>query len=257
MNKLNLTEISKNISKTMSKNAPAILTGVGIAGMVGTTIMAVRATPKALARIDEVKKNAEDGKVPIRVIVKATWKYYVPAAVTGITSAACLIRANSINTRRNAALVTAYNLSKTAFAEYKDKVIETIGETKEQVVRDKIAQDKVDRDPVKSNEVIITKGGQTLCYDGVFGRYFYSDRDTIMRAANRLNRKLNSFMYVSLNEFYSELGLNPTEIGRAMGWKCDDGEVEIFFSTAVAEDGRPCLVMEYNIMPDYDFDKIV
>jgi hypothetical protein len=257
MSKFNLAEATKNLQVKMSRNAPAILTGVGIIGMVGTTIMAVKATPKALKSVEAKKNELQEEKLHPIEVIKVTWKYYIPAAVTGVTSAACLIRANSISTRRNAALVTAYNLSKTAFAEYKDKVIETIGENKEQVVRDKIAQDKVDKDPVSSNEVIITNGGQTLCYDGVFGRYFYSDRDSIQRAANRINRKLNSYMYVSLNEFYNELGLNRTDIGDLLGWKSDDGEVEIFFSTTIAEDGRPALVMSFNIVPEYDFDKIV
>ena len=257
MSKFNLVEANKCLKEVLVKHAPSILTGVGIAGMVGTTIMAVKATPKALASIEEKKEELQVEKLPVVEAVKATWKFYIPAVVTGATSVACLVRANSINTRRNAALVTAYNLSKTAFAEYKDKVIETIGESKEQTVRDKIAQDKVDRDPVSSNEVIITNGGQTLCYDGVFGRYFYSDRDSIQRAVNRINRKLNSYMYVSLNEFYNELGLNRTDIGDLLGWKSDDGEVEIFFSTTIAEDGRPALVMSFNIVPEYDFDKIV
>lgn len=41
----------------MKKHSPEILTGIGIAGMITTTVMAVRATPKALILIEEKKTN--------------------------------------------------------------------------------------------------------------------------------------------------------------------------------------------------------
>ena len=172
------------------------------------------------------------------------------------TSMACLICSNSVSSRRNAALATAYNLSHTALTEYKDKVVETIGEKKEELVREAIAKDKIENDPVSGHEVIITDKGTTLCYDGVFGRYFVSDIDTIKRAINRINRELVTCMYVSLNEFYTEIGLKPTNIGYDLGWNIDDGEIEVNFDTQIAEDGRPCLVITYNVSPKYNFNKL-
>lgn len=46
MNKQVITNTLKSLQKTMRKHSPAILTGIGIAGMVATTVMAVRATPR-------------------------------------------------------------------------------------------------------------------------------------------------------------------------------------------------------------------
>ena len=37
----------------LKKYSPQILTGIGITGMIATTVTAVRATPKALRLIDE------------------------------------------------------------------------------------------------------------------------------------------------------------------------------------------------------------
>lgn len=119
MNKQVITNTLKSLQKTMRKHSPAILTGIGIAGMVATTVMAVRATPKALRMVDD--KEIEDGKrLTTSEIIKTTWKCYIPAAVTGVCSAACIIGASSISARRNAALVTAYTISETALKEYKD-----------------------------------------------------------------------------------------------------------------------------------------
>ena len=255
MGKLSLKNMTSDIKTTMVKNAPGILVGVGIVGMAGTTILAVKATPKAITLIEAKKKELEvESLTPVET-VKTTWKCYIPAAVTGVMSTACLIGASSVSARRNAALATAYNLTKVALNDYKDAVVETIGEKKEQVVRDTVAKKKVERDPVQNTEVIVTERGTTLCYDAVFGRYFRSDIDTIKRAVNTLNRSIVSSMYASLNEFYDEIGLPPIEIGDKLGWNIDDGQVEVDFSSQLATDGTPCLVISFNVAPDYGYSK--
>lgn len=255
MGKLSLKNMASDVKSTMVKNAPGILVGVGIVGMVGTTILAVRATPKAIKLIENKKRELEvDSLTPVET-VKTTWKCYIPAAVTGVTSTACLIGASSVSARRNAALATAYNLTKVALNDYKDAVVETIGEKKEQVVRDTVAKKKIEQDPVTNTEVIVTERGTTLCYDAVFGRYFRSDIDTIKRAVNELNRSIVSSMYASLNEFYDEIGLPPIEIGDKLGWNMDDGQIEVDFSSQLAADGTPCLVISFNVAPDYGYSK--
>lgn len=255
MGKLSLKNMASNIKTTMVKNTPGILVGVGIVGMVSTTILAVRATPKAMLLIEAKKKELDvESLTPVET-VKTTWKCYIPAAVTGAMSTACLIGASSVSARRNAALATAYNLTRVALNDYKDAVVETIGEKKERVVRDVVAKKKVERDPVTSTEVIVTERGTTLCYDGVFGRYFRSDIDTIKRAVNELNRSIVSSMYASLNEFYDAIGLPPVEIGDKLGWNVDDGQIEVDFSSQLATDGTPCLVISFNVAPDYGYSK--
>lgn len=253
MNSSGVTKFFKNVKLTMEKHSPEILTGIGIAGMIGSTILAIKATPKAVKLCEQVKREKEE---PTKLdYVKATWKCYIPTVVTGATSVACLVGASSVSARRNAALATAYKLSETAFVEYKDKVIETLGENKEKTIKDKVAKEKIEKNPVSGNEVIITEKGTTLCYDGLFGRYFKSDIDAIKRAENAINRLIVSYEYASLNDFYRELGLGPVEIGEHLGWKLDDGQIEIDFSSQLADDGTPCLVILYNVVPKYDYYK--
>ena len=256
MNKIDLSKFTNGIRNTLTKHGPEILTGIGISGMVTTTVLAVKVTPKALMIMQDAEHEKGDALTGTEK-VKACWKCYIPAAVTGATSIACLIGASSVHAKRNAVLATAYKLSETAYSEYKDKVIETIGEKKERVVKDKIAKDKIDRDPVENSEVIITEKGNTLCYDGLFGRYFKSDIDTIKRAMTEINRKIVVHMYASLNEFYRELNLSPVEIGDSLGWNIDDGTIEVDFSSQLAKDGTPCVVVEYNVAPKYQFSRFL
>ena len=255
MNKPNLSKIAKSVRMTISKHSPEILTGIGIAGMVTTTVMAVKATPKAIILIEERKNNDDVAKLTFIETVKTAWTCYIPAAVTGGLSIACLVGASSVNVRRNAALATAYTLSESALKEYQGKVIETIGEKKEQSVRDAVAKDRIDRNPVSSREVIITERGNTLCYDVISGRYFKSDIDKLKKAENELNRQMRDEMYISLNEFYYEIGLNPTSIGDDLGWNIDHGYIELNFSSQLADEGTPCLVIDYRVAPRYEYNR--
>ena len=149
MNKQAIANTLKSLQKTMRKHSPAILTGIGIAGMAAAAVMAVRATPKALRMVDD--REIEDGKrLTTSEIVKTTWKCYIPAAVTGVCSAACIIGASSISARRNAALVTAYTISETALKEYKDKAVEVVGPKKEQAIRDAVAKEQLEQAGVRA-----------------------------------------------------------------------------------------------------------
>ena len=275
MNKTNVTAFFKNVQNVLAKHSPEILTGIGIAGLLATTVLAVKATPKALKCIDEEKKKQndillEDAKAkgeeiceqitnlkPIDV-VKVTWKCYIPAAVTGLGSVACIIGASSVNAKRNAALATAYALSETALKEYQDKVVETIGEKKEQVIREQIDKDHIERNPVTKVDVIDTRKGNTLCYDYYSGRYFYSDIEEVKKAVNIINSALLRDDYVSLNELYDEMGLPRNGIGDSVGWnvsRIGRDLVRARISSQVTDDGRPAIVLSCEPSPTHTYTK--
>lgn len=258
MSKFNLARLCKDVQTLVSRHSPELLTGIGIAGMVTTTILAVRATPKALQLIDNKKDEldiAKDEKLTPIETIKTTWKCYIPAVVTGVTATGCLIGANSVNAKRNAALAAAYNLSATALSEYKEKVIETIGEKKEQGIRAKIAEDKLNNDPVDRAKVIVTGSGTTRFYDDISKRRFMSSIDKIKNARNDLNaRMLEGEDFVSLNDFYYEIGLEPIGYGDEVGWNVYSGRkgmIAISLDSAIVDtDGEPCIVLEYGVGPE-------
>lgn len=252
MNTKGFNLFAQKVFRSIQKHSPEILMSVGIGGMITSTILAVRATPKALILLEQRKKESEEELKPLDY-VKTTWKCYIPAVISGLGGAACLIFSNSVNARRNAALTTAYAISETALKEYQEKVIETIGEKKEQTVRDAIAKTKIDNNPVEKREVIITNSGDTLCYDAISGRYFKSDIEKIRKSVNELNKRMLEEMYISLNDFYYELGLEGISIGEDLGWNVNKGLIDLVFSSHLATDETPCLVIDYRVPPKYDF----
>lgn len=254
MNKANLAKIASNLKFSLVKHSPEILTGIGIAGMLATTVLAVKATPKALRHIETAKEEKQDDLTPVET-VKTCWKCYIPATVTGVTSVACLIGGARVSNKRNAALAAACTLSETALREYREKVVETIGEKKEQVVRDAVAKERIEKTHTQDLEIIDTGAGETRCYDWYTDRKFKSDIEKIKNAVNELNSQLLSDGYVNLNDFYYALGLHSAGIGDTLGWSYNrDGLVKLSLSSQL-DDGVPVMVVDFQIAPHYGYDK--
>lgn len=273
MNKQNVTNFINSAKNELTKRSPEILTGIGIAGMVTTTVLAVKATPKAIELIEDEKRSqnyelckeaerlgnptcSQIGKLKPIEVVKIAWKPYVPAMITGTVSIACLIGASSVNARRNAALATAYQLSATALSEYKEQVVETIGEKREKTIREKVAQKKLDDNPIDTSKIIVTGSGDVLFVEPVSMRTFTSDVQKVREIINDLNERMMVGMeeYISLSEFYDELGLSRTNISDDIGWNLGkDGAIKCEFHACVTDDGKPAFMLDYHIAPRRDF----
>ena len=256
MSKEGLKRTIKSAGRVLTKYSPGILTGIGITGMIGATFMAVKATPKALYLIETKKEESEVEELTPVETIKTCWKCYIPATLTTVVSAVCLIGASTVSAKRNAALATAYSISEAALREYQEKVVEVVGEKKEKAVRDAVAKNQIERDPVtKSEVVIIDSNSNTLCYEPLSGRYFKSTIDKIKKAEIKLDRQMIQEMYVSLNDFYWEIGLDGTDLGDQMGWNLSKGYMDLSFSSQLADDGTPCAVIVYGIPPVYDYQR--
>lgn len=249
-------KILNQLSNFASDKAPAILTGVVIFTSFSAIVAAVEETPKAMKLIEAKKKQMHVEKLPKIEIVKTTWKNYAPSAILFSASVIALVGLNKEYGRRSAVLATALAASETALKDFTEKTMVKIGEKKTQEIRDAVIKDKIEANPVSDREVILTGKGKTLFFDPKSGRYFENDIEEIKRAVNELNRDLLSEMYMSLNDFYYAIGLKGTELGSEMGWNVnEEGLIDIGFSAQIAEDGRPCLALIYNVSPRYDYGK--
>ena len=251
------TNFINDSKKFLGKHSPEILTGIGIVGMGCSIVNAVIATPKAMTLVEQKKEQLDVNHLTPKETFLAVWKPYLPSALSFVASSACIIGASAVNYKRNAALGAAYALSERTLIRYRDKVIDTLGERKEREIRDKIAQDDVNNNQPSPKQVVVTSKGNTLCKDMISGRYFRSDIETIKQTINKLNRRLTYDHYISLNEFYGELGLDDIKNGDLMGWNLDNGLIEPNFNACITEENEPCIVFDVDISPKYDFDKLI
>lgn len=256
MNKADVLKFFNSTKAKISKHSPEILIGFAIVSGGTAIVLAVKETPKALKRIEDKKQEYQVDKLSPLDTVKTVWPCYIPSALAFAFATGCAIGSQSIHVKRNAALATAYKISETALVEYRDKVIETIGEKKEQTVRDKVAQEQINKNPVKQSEVIITGKGTSLCLEPFTHRYFEADIDNIRRAENKLNKQMLQSICgsTSLNDFYVEIGLEPVDeaIGYTLGWNAEN-PIDIDIRPGITPDERPCLVIGHYNPPKYDY----
>jgi len=251
LNKQLFADVCRHVPKIFKEHTPEILTGLGIAGMIAATVTAVKATPKALQLIDE-KEIKDNHRLTKKEVIAVTWKCYVPSAVTGVCSIACIVGASSINLRRNAALAAAYAISVQDLTDYKKKTLEVVGNKKEQEIRDSIAKEHFETEHALTMPMIHTGKGEVPCYDYLTKRKFDSDMETLRKAENNLNKKLREEDYITLNEFFEEIGLDDTDasIGETLGWRIDNGYIDLYFTSLLVE-GVPYLVLGHNNPPRY------
>lgn len=268
------------VKRTVVKESPYILMFMGITGYATACALAIKATPKALEAVDEeiTRLNEEkrgeqaidwdNGVILDECVVedpieklepidtfKVVWKLYIPAAVMFSISTMCIVGSNSINMKRNMALATAYTLSETALKEYKNKVIETVGEEKAEEIKQSIIADKAKK--ITKDEVLLETGSDDFwCLDTLSGRKFISNKNKIASAVNEVNRMMRNGLYIPLNDFYAELGLESTKTGEMLGWHIDDGYLDIDYKPALLDNGTICLVLEYDVAPMYNYDRI-
>ena len=239
----------------LKKNSATILTCVGAAGVVATTVTAVKATPKAVALLDEAKKEKGEDLTKLEV-VKIAGPAYIPTVVLGASTLACIFGANVLSRRSQASLMSAYALVDGGYKDYKKKVNELYGEEAGEQVRAGIAKDKYEDNPVG-----MVEDGKLLYYDFYSERYFEATPYQVQRAEYEVNRTLMTDDAVYLNEWYTHLGIEPIEHGYDFGWNtCANMDaywqtwIDFHHEHVVMDDGLECIIISFmqDPMPDFE-----
>lgn len=245
-----------------------IMLGGAIAGVVVTTVLSWKAGIKAEKVLNEQKAkmdelNAMDAhdkdpdeeeykeekkKITVETIKKMA-PIVIPPALAATGTIISVIGGYKVASKQIAVLSSLYSMGEKAFSDYQEKTKELIGPKKAQEIKDEVSADKVRENPPKSDKIINTGNGETLFYDPKSGRYFYSSPEAVKSATNRINLRMMEEYYISLNEYYDEMGLTDIELGEDMGFNIDDGLIDVdhLFSVTKTEKDVPALVLEYDI----------
>lgn len=235
------------------ENASSILTGVGAVGVVATAVTTAKATPKAMALIQnaENQKNEELSALDKIIIAGPA---YIPSILIGASTIACIFGANHLNKQKQEAITAAYMMLDNSYKKYKDKVKEVCGEETEQKIREEIAKDGFE---IEYSDIDSEK---KLFYEPISERYFESTIEEIQRAEYELNHKLILNDYANINDFYKLLGLAPTKVGDKIGWSTYAGYVCYGYSwidfkhdSIELDGGLECIAIDYPYEPTLDY----
>jgi Family of unknown function (DUF6353) len=233
---------------TLRKTSPTIFFVGGVIGMIGSTVLACRATLKLEETLDENKKKVQavqefqnekysqaDREQDTAILyirsAIAVAKLYAPAVLLGSASIGMLTQSHNILVKRNAALAAAYTALDKGFREYRARVVDKYGEDEDLELR--YGSEKVTiKDPETGKNKTVSRVGP----DGasIYARFFdqynpnWSKDPEINKLFLRsqqsfLNNLLHARGHVFLNEVYDSLGFDHSEAGSVVGWKLHNG----------------------------------
>jgi hypothetical protein len=237
------------------KNSPTILFGVGVVSMVGSTVLACRATLKmeeALDKIEDDKNQAvktkelvdsgqmnsdvtysdKEHKRDLAIIsvrgVGSIAKLYAPSVILGGVGIVCLTKSHSILMERNTALTAAYITIDKAFSAYRERVVDRYGEDVDRELRYGSEEiDDIDEETGKVKTLTVAASGEVSGYarwfDDTNANWNGPDFDRhnwlfLRNQQNWANDMLRARGHLFLNEVYSMLGLTHTSAGAIVGW---------------------------------------
>ena len=239
----------------VNRNASTILTCVGGVGVIATSVLAVKATPKALILLEQAREEKEEDLSKLDIL-RVAGPAYIPAFITGAATLARIFGANALNKRQQASLMSAYALLDNSYKEYKNKTQELYGEEAETRIIEEIAKDKYEETEVS------TDNDEQLFYDYFSGRYFESTIEKVQNAEYRINRTLTMRDYVYLNEFYELLDIDPIESGYTLGWSTGSclacywqNWIDFDHEKVEMDDGLECIIVKMQIEPVPDFQE--
>lgn len=253
--KESLMKTYKRTELKVRKHSPEILAGVGVVGVIASTVMACKATTKlsyileeSKDQLDQIKTVAvdpayadkyseDDAKKDttityVQTAMKVT-KLYAPSVILCAGSLGCLLASNNILKKRNAALSAAYMTVDKSFKEYRKRVADRFGEEVEKEIRYNIKAKEIAEVDENGNEVTET----VKVMDGTDDPNTYSDYArffdescaawqndaeynlTFLKAQQQYaNDLLKSRGRLFLNEVYRMLGIDETKAGQVVGW---------------------------------------
>lgn len=261
-----LSTIKTTVTKTYhttkfktKKHSPEIFMIFGICGVVGSTVMACKATMK----LDETLKEKRDRIQEIHDFVDKNGyseeytekdmqqeltvtyvkggleiaKLYAPAVFLGVASISCIIGSHYILKKRNAALAAAYAAIDQGFKEYRKRVAERFGDEVEKEIRygvkseeieekktAKSGKEKIEKKTVKSFDPNNLSEFAVVYDSGCIGwtKDPEYNKTFLKKQQAMANQKLQTQGYLFLNDVYKMLGFKPTKAGHVVGWIYDE-----------------------------------
>ena len=247
------------------KYAPQILSVVAVGGMVATAVSAVKETPKVQEVLAQKEKEAGE---PLEWFEKVYYAapHYKKTLIFGVGTAACILGAQFLNQKKQAALVSTCKLLEEAYNDYRVKVKEIGGDDVYNQVEEAVAKSIYDQDYdiIGDHDSLANPECERarLFYidDGYNRKWIETDPVRIMNGEYEVNRKLHSNGGVYLNDFNRAIGLPEIPAGWDLGWSSYEIQstyskewIEFDHLEIMLEDGLTGIIVTPLVPPTYDF----
>lgn len=215
--------IAQTVISFCKAHEPQILTGASIAGFTSAMLMTAKAAPDIKLK-NELLEKEKKRKPKFKEKVKANWKTLLPIGIVYATSVYGSVSSCSISMKRNALLATTLAATEVTLGQYKDKTVALLGEKAAKEVTEAVISEKVDAPKDQSVKIVpveeVQAKGKMPCWEATTNQKFYATMEDIRKVQNDINESiLQGFCgYKTLNDYYTELGLDTTSLGDEAWW---------------------------------------
>lgn len=240
--------VSRSASRTLlktQKNAPSILFGVGVVGVVATAVLTARATLRVDEILDDVQVTKEKFQLAlvekenytqkdvdhdmtllyVKTAVRFT-KLYAPALIAGSLSIAALTGSHNMLNRRNAAVTAAYAAVEKSYADYRRRVRDELGEDKDREFRHGVETlteiEETPNGPKKHKKKGPKEPGDFAVFFGPENQNWCKSPELnllfLRNVQGWCNDRLRTRGHVFLNDVFDDLGMERTRAGSQVGW---------------------------------------
>lgn len=241
MNQNVLNNVYYGARKFVKVNTSSILSLLAVVGVVGTTVSVGTATNKAKKKLDDATEYKGEALNDVEIITVVA-PVYIPSILWAGSTIACILGANVLSRRSQAALASAYGLADQTFKEYRKKLIELHGEEMDEEIRAEIARNHYDYHVLGIN----CPDQKVTWYEPYSDRFFEMYERELIDAEYHFNRNFTLGGSRSLNDLYDMLGLPYTRKGEKLGWCVCDGYCWVDFEHVLQQnkDGSEYYILQ-------------
>ena len=261
-----LKDFLQALTSSAAAHRPEILIGAGAASLILSTGAGILATIKAK---DEIRAAEEASEEPLtrKEKLKLVWKYYIPNVLLLGGGTACICCGVKDQTAKYAALVGAYTLQTQITDELKEKINTQLTDGKKSDIFKAIAEEQIDQNPIPEDQHKThfgDEGSKYWCFDPITKAYFWSNKNEIDTAVNRVNRKMSTSPIdpsATYEDFLEEIDIDIYECRKRASVKLDktgwdmnvNGFAEWYPTYVEGNNGEPVLAIEWANEPILSF----
>lgn len=246
-------EIGYKIANFFKRNGGTILTCLSSAGVIGTAYLASKAAVKADKELNTLGEDA-----PIQEKVKTVARIYIPTALAGAGTIACMFGANTLSRKDQASMLAAGALLEQSFKKYRGKAEKLLGRN---VVEKELAEDKIDdvpEDPHNGMKLYFYREAEDIDHPRDYADpdgegFFYAYEGKVYRAEIEINRLFHFRGRATINQYRELLGLDTEEGGDNLGWTEEIGDeylgyswIDFDYDEVTLSNGVTCTIINHS-----------
>ena len=219
-------------------NKSTILTILASVGIVGTAIATAKAVPKAQKKIAEAESQ-KGSELTTTEKVKASADCYIPPALIGAGTVACVLGANALNKQQQASLVSSFTILEQCYKNYRGTLIDLHGPAADEEVRERMADTaNLQRTNSQVCYVDVESDRYLKWYEPISDQWFEADERFVMDAEYHFNRNYVLMRDQNVNDLLYFLNLpDMGERGDELVWIPEEGYLWIDFEHEEVRDG--------------------